>query len=169
MLPPVVEHVDERVAHLAWSTKEPGVKTIHPDASVATERTVDGFGDADGESLEPAGESHGRVRFDEQVQMVPLDAEVNNAETHAARGRQGATDGHKRPILAKRRKAGDRAQRHVCRTTTVVGRAAVMRHIATAGGGLAPGAASATSPGPDRELQLSRRRGHLKMAAIIAS
>src|SRR5258706_3525659 len=139
MLPPVVEDVDERVAHLAWRTKEPGMEAIRPDASVATKRAVDGLGDTDGESLKPARESYGRVRFDEQVQMVPLDAEVNDVETHAARGRQGAADGRKRPVLAKGRKAGGCAQRHLCRAAVVVGRAAGRRpRSAGPGGGVAP-------------------------------
>jgi hypothetical protein len=60
---------------------------------VATEHAVDGFGDANSEPLEPARESCGRVRFDEQVQVIALDAEVDDAEASAGRRGQGAADG----------------------------------------------------------------------------
>jgi hypothetical protein len=93
MLPPIVEHVDEGVAYFARRTEEPGVEAVCPDSSVATEHAVDCLGDADGEPLESARESYGRVRFDQQVQVIALDAEVDDAEASAGRRAQGAADG----------------------------------------------------------------------------
>jgi hypothetical protein len=101
MLAPIVEHVDERIAYFARRAEQASVEAIRPHATMACERGVDGLGDANGESLDPTRESRGRVRFDEQVDVVVLNAELENAKTLTGRGGQGAADGCKYATLSQ--------------------------------------------------------------------
>ena len=93
MLAQIVEHVDERIAYFARCSEQPSVEAIRPHATTARERGVDGLGHANGESLDPTRESRGRVRFDEQVHVVVLNAELDHAKSVAACAGQRASDG----------------------------------------------------------------------------
>src|SRR5262245_7496109 len=65
VLEPVLQTVDERVAHLARCAQPVRVIAIRPHASVPPEDAVDGLGHAHRESLASAGETAGAVGFDE--------------------------------------------------------------------------------------------------------
>jgi hypothetical protein len=101
MLAPVVEHVDERIAYLARRAEQPGVEAIRPHSTAAPERAVDGLGDANGETLNATSETRGRVRFNEQMHVIALDAELENPEPVAARGGQRTADGREDATLSK--------------------------------------------------------------------
>jgi hypothetical protein len=80
------------------------------------------------------------VPFHYQMQMVRLDAEVQNAEPCIARGRQGVPRSDEELSMSEGGHGGARSQRHVDGAVAVVGDAPAMRDGATAGGGLASGA-----------------------------
>jgi hypothetical protein len=79
------------------------METIRPHASTAPECAVDGFRDADGESLKTPCETCGRVRFDEQMHVIGLHAEVDDPEAVAASGGERATDGREHATVTKGR------------------------------------------------------------------
>jgi hypothetical protein len=145
--------------------KNPGVEAIRPHAPVTAARAVHSLGDADRQSLDPSREPHGRIRLDQQVHVVALDAEVDDPEAVAARGEQGRTYRSEDATLSKRRKSRRRPQRHVRGTAPIMDDASDVRDQATTWSGLPPGAATAATPRRDGKLELSRRR-HLNLAYI---
>jgi hypothetical protein len=56
------------------------VEPVRPDPAAPPECAIDGPGDANGETLDPAREARLLVRLHHQVQMVRLNAEMKNAE-----------------------------------------------------------------------------------------
>lgn len=56
---------------------------IRPHASAASERAIDGLGDADEETLEAARKARRSIRLDEQMHVVTLHAEMNDPESVA--------------------------------------------------------------------------------------
>ena len=73
MFAPVVENVDQCIAHFTWRAKRPRVVTITPHASGAPKRAVDGLRDPDRESLDTALEPRRLVRLYQQMQMIRLE------------------------------------------------------------------------------------------------
>lgn len=92
VLEPVLQTVDERVAHLARCAQPVRVIAIRPHASVPPEDAVDGLGHAHRESLASAGETAGAVGFDEQMNVIGLNAEVQQAEVCVRGGGKRAAD-----------------------------------------------------------------------------
>jgi hypothetical protein len=79
----------------------------------------------------------------------------------AGGGSKCAADGAEDRRVAQRRQPGRCAKRDVRRTTGVVGDSARVGCRSAAGGGLTPGADTATAPRPGNELELSRVAFHL--------
>lgn len=80
MLSKVEEHVDQGQAHLTRRAQGVGVVALVPDGAAATAGAVDGLGAANGEALQAAHKRLGVVGLDDQVDVVGLDREVNQAK-----------------------------------------------------------------------------------------
>jgi hypothetical protein len=78
--PPVVQHVDERVPDLARRAQQSDVIAVSPDAPATLERAVDRFRQAHDQSADSGSERLRAVGFDDQVQVISLDAELADAE-----------------------------------------------------------------------------------------
>ena len=105
----IVEHVDERVPHLARRLEQVRVKAVPPDPPMAPESAVHGLREADREPAHTTLELRRPVRLYQQVQMIGLDAVVQNAEPTIAgdcerlarRAEQGRRRSEGRPVCAR--------------------------------------------------------------------
>jgi hypothetical protein len=80
MLSEVLEHVHERVPHLARRPQQVRVVAPIPDPSPPLQYAVDGAGHPDRESLHPAREPRRCICLHQQMEMIGLNAEVEQAE-----------------------------------------------------------------------------------------
>jgi len=69
------------MTHFARRRKRAEVVAIVPDPSATAQRAVDRLRDADCESLYAATERDRRIGFEEQVDVVALNAEVKEPES----------------------------------------------------------------------------------------
>jgi hypothetical protein len=159
----VVEHIDERVPHFAGRREEARMEAISPDATVSVKRTVDRLGDPDCESLDPAREASRVVSFHQQVQMISLNAELQNTEPIVAGHAEGGLDHCEGPSGSQRGKASGCSQRDVGWATGVMWSATRMRNHAAPEARLAARVASAATPRAEVELSLVRHldSGHI--------
>jgi hypothetical protein len=168
MLAPVLQHIQERVPYLPRRGERPRVVAITPDSTLAPEEAVDRPGDPDREPLNTAREPRRPVGLHQQVEMIGLDAVVEEAEAVAGGGGERAPHGREKWLVAQGRESCTCAQSDVSGMSWLVGRAALVRNGAATGSGLAPGTWTPTTPGPDRKLELLRAaRRHLDTAVII--
>ena len=72
------------------------MEPVAPDAAMTTEHPVHGLRHPDDEAAHTAIEPRRRVRFQQQVQMVPLNAPLQNAKTFGPSGPQCTDDGVER-------------------------------------------------------------------------
>ena len=80
MLAKIVEHVHERIANLTRRPQQPRVISIGPNASTPAAEAIDEAGNPDGEPAHTTLEPRRPVRFHQQVQMILLNAELQNAK-----------------------------------------------------------------------------------------
>jgi len=80
MLPPVLQHINQRVAHLARRPEGSGVVSIGPYPTAAPEDAVQTLCDPDGEALKPAREGTAIRRFHDEMDVVVLDGELEHAQ-----------------------------------------------------------------------------------------
>ena len=80
VLPPVLEDVDDCVPYLARSRERSCVISVRPYSPVAAKHAIDRFGDANGEALNAAPQANVSIRFEEEVDVIALNAEVDDAE-----------------------------------------------------------------------------------------
>jgi hypothetical protein len=167
MLAPVLQDVDERMPYFARRRERAHVVSVRPDGPVAAEHPVDRLGDANPEALNAAPERIGRVRFQEEMDVVSLDTVVEQAEPVPRRIRERSSDRDEDIATPERRHAVPCAQRDVHRTAPVVHCAANMRDASSTR--RLPSCAIAT-PTPSRrrrQLQLAPGVRHLESADII--
>jgi len=93
MFAEVLQDVDESVPDLARRPERSRMKAIRPDLAVAPERAIDRLRDADGETLHAATERDDAVAFDEEMDVIPLDAEVYDPEPSSRCSRERRSDG----------------------------------------------------------------------------
>jgi hypothetical protein len=75
----VAEDVVDRVTDLGWSAEGARVVAVGEHAATAVGGAVDAFGDADGEALEATREGELVVRLDDEVNVVGLHGEFDEA------------------------------------------------------------------------------------------
>ena len=92
MVTGVQQHVAEHVANVARRTQDPHVITVGKHRSLSTEVSVDGLGNPDAQTLHATTERGVVVRFGDDVHMVGLKAEVDQAQTEHAALRERAKD-----------------------------------------------------------------------------
>jgi len=147
MLAAVHQYVDERVADRARRGERAGMKPVPPHGSAAAERAVDRPRDADGEAPHPAAQSPRIIGFDDEMEMVVLDREMNDPEVPAGGHVERAADSGKRAVGPQAANCGSAAQGHVHRVRRRVRRPWPVRDARPAARcKLAAGASSPASP-----------------------
>jgi hypothetical protein len=157
VLAPVLEDVDECVPDLARSLERSHVISVGPYSPVAAQRTIDRLGDANREALNAASQSNVSVRFEKKVDVIALNAEVDDAEPVRRSFHERGSDGAEDVIAAERRQMVGRTERYVSRAPAIVHGAATMANASPGKRRLSPGAV--TPPAPRRrrrKLQLPR-------------
>jgi hypothetical protein len=132
VFPPVLEYVDERVSNLAWRRQSPGVMAIAPDHSVSAESAIHRPCNADRKSLESACERRGPVRLHQQVQMIRLHRELEDAKARSRRSGECPANGSEEPSISQRGYSRPDSQRRVRRTSGIVRHPTAMRNAGTA-------------------------------------
>ena len=164
----IVQHVDERVAHFTRRPQQPGVVSVPPHRAAAPAEPVHEAGYPDGQPAHTTLEPRRPIRFDQQVQMILLDAELQNAKARRrARAKRGL-DRHEKALAPERGDIDRGAERHVGRTARVVRSAATMRHVAPPGIRLPTRAVAPATPGLRSKLELSRLPLHLEFGRNLA-
>ena len=139
---------------------------VAPHGAPPSEDPIDRLRDAYGEPADSSLERRGIAGLDDEVQMVALHAEVQDAEARGARRAQRVLDRNEDPMGSEGGNGGCRPQGHVRRAMSLVRDPAAVRDRAAPGSGLAPGAASSTAPGADRKIELPCVPRHLITADI---
>jgi hypothetical protein len=83
VLAEVVQHVHEGIPYLARRAEHAGVISVAPDSATPPEHPIHGFRDADCEPTDTALEARRLVCFDQEMQVVNLNAEVQDAKSFA--------------------------------------------------------------------------------------
>jgi hypothetical protein len=86
VLEPVLEHVHQCSADLARRPEPPCVVAIGPDCAASPEDAVHGLRQPDREPLAAPGEARPALGFDDQVDVIGLDAELQQPEGPSGRG-----------------------------------------------------------------------------------
>src|SRR5262249_30187540 len=151
MLLEVHQDIYEPVPHLARRAEGPGVVTVTPYRTPASESTVDGARDADGEAPHAFGQGSSGFRFDEEVEMIVLHREMNDPEALGRSRGQRMADGREDAVSAKAADATHGPQGDMEGMGGVVRwPGAVGDTGAAAGSQLAPGPRPAPTPGAAR-------------------
>jgi hypothetical protein len=75
----IEKHVHERVSHLAWSLQGSGMIPVANDPTPQAQNAIQFARQSHAESLHSGGETAAVVGFDEEVQVIRLNAEVHDA------------------------------------------------------------------------------------------
>ncbi len=90
MLRRVLKNINQRVPDLARRPQRSCVVPVRPDTAAPSKGVVDGLRDADGETLNSAREDAlPAIGLDDQMHMVPLHTELEDAEGRARRTAEG--------------------------------------------------------------------------------
>ena len=163
VLPKVLEDVDDRIPDFARSRKSARMVTVRPDPSATTERAIDRLRNANGESLKTAAQCHRIVRFDEQVDVIPLHAEVQEAKSSSGNSDERCSYGTEDVVTPQHRQIPTGAERHVDWAVAIVRSRSSVRDTPSPASGLASGTFSPAAPGWWRgQLQLSSSTPHVE-------
>src|SRR5580765_4245204 len=162
MFPPVLEHVEQRVPHLARRRERPKVVAIVPDPSVSSERAIDRLRDTDRQALDAAAQLTKPVVLEDQVDVVALNAEMEQPKSFRGRLRERRSDRHEDAVAPQRRQSPGCPQRDMYWTAAIVHGSPPMWHATSSGCRFPSRAFSPATPCRRRcELELSRRTVHL--------
>ena len=157
----VAQHIDECGPDLARRGEPPRVIAITPATPVPFARPVHRLGDANHQALHPTHEECRRVRFDQQVHVVLLDAELQHTKAGGRRGGQGRAHRTEHLRAAERRHTGCCTQGDVHRAVPIVRLPRAMGNTPSAGNGRAARTAPRATPGAKDESRLPGAR-HLE-------
>lgn len=127
---------------------------IAPHTAAATEHAVDGTRDADGKALHAAHESGPCIGFDEEVDMIPLHAELENAKAQRRACGERVADYDEHAVTPKGWQAGPGSQRDVGWATGLMRHPAPMRNRSPSARGLAARTVAAAAPRPNVKREL---------------
>src|SRR2546425_115236 len=149
MLAAVHQYVDQHVAHRSRGGERPGMISIPPDGTPPIERAVHRPRHADGQAPEAAAERQRIIRLDDQMQVIVLDAEVQEAEVTVGHRSEGAADGREDSAGPQAADGRPRTERDVHGVRADVRGPRTMRDTrAAAWGGLPSGPRPTATPGP---------------------
>jgi len=137
------------------------VITVTPHAAPAAENPVDGLRKADGEPLEGARERAVLCNLDEEMDVIALHGELQDAEAAARSRGETASNGREDTVPAQRGQSALRAEGDMGRVTGVVRRPAPVRDTDSVAGGLAAGTGATPAPRARAELELDGTACHL--------
>ena len=80
MFSKVLQHVDECMTHLARRCEHPRVISPGPHIAPPSKQVIDGLRDADRQSLEASLERDVSIAFHEQMDVIRLHAELEQAK-----------------------------------------------------------------------------------------
>src|SRR6058998_3001416 len=106
--------------HLARRPQRPAVVAVCPDAASAAKAAIDRLRQTDAQPLHPASEGSISIRFDEEMNVIHLDAEVRDVKRGGASTREATPHGGKEPCAAQRRKTRHGSHRDVNRVSVLV-------------------------------------------------
>jgi hypothetical protein len=92
MLPEVEQHVDHARSHLPRGRERTDVVAITHDLPLATEGAIDGERQPDGEPVHAAAGTPRLIALDDEVPVIMLDREMDDAESIERRPRDGAPE-----------------------------------------------------------------------------
>ncbi len=151
----VHQHVDDRVAHLAWGPQRMRVIALAPDASTHTEHSVHRSCKAGVQSAHAARERLLVVRFHDEVHVIRLHREMHDAKRAAEDARpprriDRVTNGRSDRLFAKRRQSSPRAHGDVNGMARPMRRSHDVRHLRP-GARPSTGAGTSATPGAPTE------------------
>lgn len=146
VLDEVPQHVHQGVSHLTWCRQRPRVVSVRKDTPAPPEYAVHGAGDSHLEALDAPNQSLATVRLGEQMDVIALDGEVNQAKVLMGRSTQRVPNGRKEPREAQVRQTPSDPQGYVRGVLRIVDRSSTVEHDCT-WAGLATCAASTATPG----------------------
>src|SRR5262249_19119492 len=124
---------------------------IVPDSSATAEQPVDPLRNRDGESLHAPTEIAIGLGLDEEVQVVPLDGEVNDPKGCTGRGCEAIPNGLKKRRAPERRHTPYDPKGHMDGMASLVARSPTMRDAGGRSRRLPPGALATPTPRPERK------------------
>jgi hypothetical protein len=140
-----------------------------PDAAAHPEHAIDGARHADGRALHAAYEPRRLIRLHQQMEMIGLHREMEEAEAVPRSCAKGAGDCAESSVATKRGQPRPHAERDMRGMPWDVRAAPLVRSRTPAGPRLASGAAPSAAPGVNHELQLARSAAHLDCGSNIPS
>ena len=130
--------------------------TAGPHLAVSADPAVHRLRETDGQPLQASRETLLTLRLHEEMDVINLDAELEDAEASPRSFTKAAAKGREDPVSAQGRQPLLDAQRHVHRVARVVGWPLPVRYVDSLARRLPPGAGPASAPGPGTELELDR-------------
>jgi hypothetical protein len=154
MFLPIVQDVHNGVPHFPRRPEQACVVAVGPHRAPPAQHAVDAARQTDGEALNAAGPRARRVGLGDQMNVVALDAEVEDPERRPRGGAEMTDKCAMRAPVAQRWQPAPRAERHVNGTMRSMRHATAMRNAATTRRDGTSGACTTPAPGPNRELEL---------------
>ena len=148
MLPNILEDVHECIPDLAGSPECARVVAVRKDLSAAAGGAIDQLRNANGEALQTAAQCGRTVGFDEQIDVIPLHAEVQEAKSFSGNSDESFTHGTENVVAPQRRQILTGPERHVDRTVRIVQRPSSMGDAPSPRSGLTSSAFSPAAPNP---------------------
>ena len=156
----VHQHVDYRMPHGARRGKGAGVVAVAPDRTTAPEGTVHRPSNTDRNPLDAAAEQRTVRGFDDEMEMIVLDRELDDPEATVGGDGEGGAHGREDPRGTKAADGMHRPKRDVNGVGGGMGQAGAVRHSRSpTRRRLATRSGAAPAPGTwrrKRQLQLDR-------------
>src|SRR5689334_12396611 len=135
---------------------------VGPHLPASAERAIDRLGNSDRETLNTAPES-ARLRLDEEMDVVVLDAEVEHPKRFGRRLAEAGADGTEDVTAPERRNFHARSKGDVHRPPTIVSRTPSMKNVPPTRGRRSPRPVTSATPcWWCREFQLVSAISHLE-------
>ena len=93
MLSKIAQNVDQSMAYLARRRERSSMVPLIPDTAATPEGAIDPTGDANGEAADAGRQSARIVRLREQMNVLGLHAELDDAKVAARCGGEGTAHG----------------------------------------------------------------------------
>jgi hypothetical protein len=126
MLPEIEYDIDNSTAYFAWCRERARVIATSPYRASSVQNAIDRASHPNGHARDTSGERLPVVGFDEEVYVVALHREVNQAKPRPSRARKSAANGGKDRLPTQTRERAFSSQRHVDRLPSMVCRALPM-------------------------------------------
>jgi hypothetical protein len=156
VFPEVQQDVDEPSPRLGGRAEVMSVVAAAPHASAPPRRAVDRLRASRRQPLQPADERHGMVAFDEEMDVIALHREMDDAKRRLVGRRERALQDWKDARRPERRQRVARPQRHMHGPSSLMPRAWPMRRARSRRDELPPRARPLAAPPPSRrQLELN--------------